>query len=176
LEDPDANDFDLELKPVCGKCFGDWLRLNGIDPSPSPEEERFTHLADQLRDAVWPRLQPAFEAVADAVRQTAHPAFVQCVSGFGRTKEAPFVASLRFVVSGDLSDDSDLTVRAACRDKLTFLQCKCDMRFKDAGRPALAGPHIDVERDPDSFLQVDLERISGWAAQVAAFVIAHREA
>jgi hypothetical protein len=173
LDDLDANDFDLE--PVCGRCFGDWLRLNGVDPSPSPDEKRFTHLADLLRDSVWPRLQPPFNAVADAVRQAVHPAFVQCVSLFGRTKEMPLVASLRCIVSGNLSDDSDVTVHVACHDRLTLLQCECGIHFKDGARPALEGPHIEIAFDAGGLLQTDLEKISDWAARVAAFVTAHRE-
>ncbi|HZF35842.1 MAG TPA: hypothetical protein VE914_18755 [Candidatus Angelobacter sp.] len=26
----------VDLEPVCGNCFDDWLRLNGIDTSPRP--------------------------------------------------------------------------------------------------------------------------------------------
>jgi hypothetical protein len=172
LDECDASDFNLE--PVCGKCLGAWLRFNGVDPSPSPDEKRFTHLADQLRDVTWPRLQPAFGAVADAVRQAAHPVFVQFVSHFGRTKEMPFVASLRFILSGNPSDDSDLRVYVACHDRLTLLQCECEIRFKDDARPALEGPQMDVAF-ADGLLQTDLEKISDWAARVAAFVTAHRE-
>ena len=50
LELDDIEAIDCNLEPICGNCFDDWLQLNGIDPLRSPEEKRFTHLADQLRD------------------------------------------------------------------------------------------------------------------------------
>jgi hypothetical protein len=173
LDDLDSCDFGLE--PVCGKCFRDWLRSNGVDTSRSREEKRFTHLADQLRDLAWPTLQPAFDAVGDAVRQAVDPAFVQCVRSLGRTKEAPLLALLRFILSGDLSDDSDLTVYAACHDRQTFLQCECEILFKHPGRPALEGPHIDIPIDADGLGEAGDDGISEWTTRVAAFVTAHRQ-
>jgi hypothetical protein len=181
LEDVEALDVDLE--PVCGKCFDDWLRFNGVDTSPSPDEKRFMHLADQLQGLTWSTLQPAFNAVADAVRQAVHPAFVQTVGSFGCTKEKPFAASLTFIASGNLNDDGDLTVYAACRDRFAFLQCECGIHFKDPMRATLEGPHVDVAVDPDGLAQADLDRIlaqtdldriNEWAARVAAFVTTHR--
>jgi hypothetical protein len=172
LELDDIETLDVDLEPVCGECFGDWLRLNGVDTSASPDEKRFTHLADQLRDLAWPTLQPAFNAVADAVGQAAHPRFVQCVGFFGHTKEAPFATSLKFIVSGNLPDDSDLSVSATCRDRLTFLQCECKILHR--ARPALEGPHIDVAVDPGGLAQAGFDSFSEWVARVASFVTTHR--
>jgi len=38
LDDVKIDALLASLKPVCWRCFDDWLRLNGVDPLSSPDE------------------------------------------------------------------------------------------------------------------------------------------
>ena len=38
LDDVKVDALFAGLQPVCGSCFDDWLRLNGVDTSSSPDE------------------------------------------------------------------------------------------------------------------------------------------
>lgn len=172
LDDLDSIQPDVE--PVCGTCFGEWLRLNDVQVSLSAEERRFLCLADQLQGLTWARLQPVFRGIAADIGKACHPTFIQSISSFGRTKDRLFSASLSFMASGNLQDKADLVVSASCPDRGTHLECESEIWFALPSSHVLDGPHDQVVVGPDDLPQVPSDRVIAWVTDVAAFATAHR--